>query len=484
MIYLDSDSRNPLYKQIYQQIKDDITEGNLPKNAPLKSLRVLEKELNISRNTVDRAYQQLVAEGYVRPVRGMGYFVEDIEGFDVTDVEEPPEPVEQVHHSHLTKVRYDFEFESIEADLFPWAKWKKSVKDAVTKESESDVLSYEDVKGNLFLRESLCGFLHRHRGVKCSPEQIVICPGTQYAMEIITSIFSPTTHRFAFEEPGYNAMRYFIEQNGYSVTSIPVLETGLYSELLTRSNCNFLYVTPSHQFPTGSVTTIATRNQLLNWAYQNDDAYIIENDYDSEFRHGSLPIPSLQSLDRLQKVIYIGTLSKMLSPAIRCAYLVLPWSLLGRYEERYKFFNAMLPVYHQMAIAEIIDSGALEKHLRNLSLANERKFGVLIESIRTYLSDHVEIMREPAGVHTMVRIRGCTNQADLLDFLQKRSIRIYGIKEHCHDQIHAYEDVFLIGYNSLTEDQLVEGCKALAKALDEYFATGEDATRPCDARRG
>lgn len=470
MIYLDPDSHDPIYKQIYQQIKDDITTGALPKDAPLKSLRVLEQELDVSRNTVDRAYQQLAAEGYVRPVKGLGYFVEDIANFGGGKVEEPPERAEQVHHSYLPTVRYDFEFESIESGLFPWGKWRKYVKDAMVKEASNDVLSYENVKGNQFLRESLCGFLHRHRGVRCSAEQVIICPGTQYAMEIITTILSPATHRFAFEEPGYNAMRYFIESRGYSVTSIPVLDSGLYYELLRRSNCNLLYATPSHQFPTGYVTSIATRNQLLNWAYSNDDAFIIENDYDSEFRHGSLPIPSLQSLDEYQKVIYIGTLSKMLSPSIRCAYLVLPWKLLERYEERYKFFNAMLPAYHQIAIGQMIADGALEKHLRKLSLINERKYQVLLDSIHTYLDGAVEIVREPAGVHTMVRIRGCADHQDLLDFLESRSIRIYSIKEHCHDQINAYEDIFLMGYNSLTEEELQEGCGALASALREYFA--------------
>jgi GntR family transcriptional regulator/MocR family aminotransferase len=160
----------------------------------------------------------------------------------------------------------------------------------------------------------------------------------------------------------------------------------------------------------------------------------------------------------------------MLSPAIRCAYMVLPWPLVDAFEKRYQYFNAMIPAYHERAIAEMIDSGALERHLRNISIIDEGKYEALSSALKDYLSDYVDVLGAPAGVHTMVRVRGCTNQKDLLDFLEKRSIRIYGIKEHCHDQINAYENVFLMGYNSMSPEKLRKGCQALAKALKEYFA--------------
>ncbi|MDR3315156.1 MAG: PLP-dependent aminotransferase family protein [Coriobacteriales bacterium] len=469
MIYLDKDSHEPLYKQLYSNLKHDITVGKLTRDAPLKSLRVLEKELDISRNTVDRAYQQLIAEGYVRAVQGMGYFVEDIKSVYFEEIDIPAiDADERVHHAFKSKVRYDFEFETIESVLVPWSKWKKCVKDALLEESEDASVSYETSKGSLRLREALAGFLYRHRGVNCQPDQIILCPGTQFALEIITSILQPNTHRFAFEEPGYAAMRHHIESKGYSVTSIPVLENGLYTELLLRSNCNLLYVTPSHQFPTGAVTSISTRNELLKWAYSTD-AYIIENDYDSEFRYGMLPIPSLQSLDHYQKVIYMGTLSKVLSPSIRCAYLVLPWKLVQAYEHEYKYFNSMLPTYHQVALAMFIEDGVLERHLRKLTIINEQKYNVLVQAIHEFMPDDVRIMREPAGVHTLVKILDCRDQKALIAELEKASIRIYSIKEHCHDQIHAYEDIFLMGFNSMSNHDIRSGCRAMADVLKRYL---------------
>jgi GntR family transcriptional regulator/MocR family aminotransferase len=469
VIYLDKESGEPLYKQLYSNLKHDITVGKLTRDTSLKSLRVLEKELDISRNTVDRAYQQLIAEGYVRAVQGMGYFVEDIKSAYLEDIDMPPLDEDgRVHHAFKPKVRYDFEYETIEAALVPWSKWKKCVKDALLEESEDSSVSYETSKGSLRLREALAGFLYRHRGVNCTPDQIILCPGTQFALEIITSILRPSTHRFAFEEPGYAAMRHHIESRGYSVTSIPVLDNGVYTELLLRSNCNLLYVTPSHQFPTGAVTSISTRNELLKWAYDND-AYIIENDYDSEFRYGMLPIPSLQSLDQYQKVIYMGTLSKILSPSIRCAYLVLPWKLVQVYERNYKYFNSMLPTYHQVALAMFIENGVLERHLRKLTVTNEQKYNALVQAIREFMPEDVRIVREPAGVHTLVKILECRDQKALIAELEKASVRIYGIKEHCHDQIHAYEDIFMMGFNSMSFRDIRDGCREMAQALRAYL---------------
>ncbi|MDR2493487.1 MAG: PLP-dependent aminotransferase family protein [Coriobacteriales bacterium] len=469
MLFLDEQSRIPLYKQLYDTLKRDITTGQLPAGASLKSLRVLENELNISRNTVDRAYQQLIAEGYVRAVQGLGYFVEDIKSVYVPNPQLPSETrTEFSHRANKKKVRYDFEFESIESSLVPWGKWRKCVKDALELEALGRSVAYETAKGSLRLREALAGFLYRHRGVNCKPEQIIVCPGTQYAMEIITSVLAPSTHRFAFEEPGYNAMRHRIESKGYAVTSIPVLENGIYTELLRLSNCNMLYITPSHQFPTGAVTPISVRNEILKWAYESC-AHVIENDYDSEFRYGMLPIPSLQSLDQMQRVIYMGTLSKVLSPSIRCAYLVLPWDLLKTYEEKCKFFNSALPTYHQTALSMLIESGAMERHLRKVTLINEQKYHTLLCAVSTFMSDHVKIVREPSGVHTLVRVLGCRNQVDLIARLEQSSVRIYGIREHCHDQIGAYEDVFLMGFNSMTDKDVHDGCRIMAKVLKSYL---------------
>ncbi len=465
MIYLDVKDKRPLYEQLYSEIKSKIISGSYPKDKALSSLRVMEKELHVSRNTVDRAYQQLLAEGYIRSVPGAVYFVEDIENDYFGDMNFDKNLVKfKGKVSSKTKVRYDFEYASIDSNLFPWPKWKKYILNAILDESSKSAISYESNKGNLLLRKSLCGFLNRHRGVKCKPEQIILCAGTQYAIEILTDLLPADGNRLAYEEPGYDAMRYLFDKKGYSVTSIPVLENGIDVDLLTKTNCNLLYITPSHQFPTGIVTSISNRNKMLKWAYQTN-SYIVENDYDSEFRYGIMPIPSLQSLDRYQKVIYVGTVSKVLSPSTRCAYIILPENLLDLYNEKYKYFNSALPSYHQLALAGFIEDGLLEKHIRRVSTINEKKYQVLLKAIKEYLADEVEIFQQPAGVHTLVRIKKCNNQKEMIERMKEASVGIYGTKEYWHDQKTARDDIFLMGFNSMSEEDIRNGCKRMAQVL-------------------
>lgn len=470
MVFLDKKINKPLYEQLYDELKEEIVTNKLPKNTALNSVRVMAKELQISRNTVDRAYQQLLAEGYIRSVPGSGYYVEDIandyfEGHakleTVTAVKKPIKVAE-------SKIKYDFRYSSIDASVFPWNKWRKYVQNALLEEGNLQTIPYESNKGNLALRKSLCNLLNRHRGVICKPEQIILCAGTQYAMQIVTNILPPNEFRLAFEEPGYHAMRNIFLKKGYSLTTIPVLADGIDDELLEKTNCNLVYMTPSHQFPTGAVTSVAKRNRILNWAHQND-AYIIENDYDSEFRYGVVPIPSFQSLDQHETVIYVGTLSKVMLPSIRCAYLILPERLLERYDDLYSYFNAALPSYHEKALQEFIDDGVLEKHIRKISLLNEQKYRVLIEALKIYLHDNVELFVQPAGVHTLAKIPKCKDQEALIAWLKEYSVGIHGTKKYYHNKKDAREDVFLIGYNSMSEEEIWHGCKVFGGALEEYL---------------
>ncbi|MDR1319834.1 MAG: PLP-dependent aminotransferase family protein [Gracilibacteraceae bacterium] len=466
MVYLEPGGKEPLYEQLYRGLKEDITAGRMPKGTMLKSLRVMERELAVSRNTVDRAYAQLLAEGYISAVHGTGYFVEDIARDFSAGAEAGKTAPAPALIPKKTQVKYDFEYDSIESGLFPWTKWKKYVDDALLTEASGRELSYESGKGSLALRRALCGFLFRHRGVSCDPEQMIICAGTQYAMEILTSLLPPDRNRFAYEEPGYAAMRHFIESKAYVLTSIPVVETGVSYDVLKKSRANLLYITPSHQFPTGTVTSISTRNKLLHWANKRD-AYIIENDYDSEFRYGMIPIPSLQSLDKGQRVVYMNTLSKILSPSVRCAFLILPWKLVALYEKKYRWFNSALPSYHQNALAQMIEDGALERHLRKIAVWNEKKYHILADAIETHLAGAVRIVRYPAGVHTLIKIAGCKDQERLIRGLEQAGVRIYSIKRHCHDAAKAYENIFLMGFNSMSERDIISGCKRMAAALAE-----------------
>ena len=341
MIYLSNDNSKPLYLQIYEAIRQNILNGAMPKNTALQPIRILANELNVSKNTVEHAYQQLLEEGMIRAVKGSGYYVEDIVKIRLTtkkkrsSSEKTSDPPVTLPEKQNT-IRYDFRYSICDTHLFPWSKWKQYVTNAILDEATVQFSRYESNKGYHPLRVSLCEFLQRTRGVKCSPEQIIICAGTQYGLETILSLISSSHKCVAFEEPGFIGMRRIFQNHQFEIKPVTIQEEGIDIDYIQRNPVDIVYLTPSHQFPTGVTTSFQNRLRLLNWAEQKN-GYIIENDYDSEFLYGKRILPSLQALDKNNRVIYLGTLSKAISPSIRCAYYILPPPLLELYEKKYKY---------------------------------------------------------------------------------------------------------------------------------------------------
>ena len=475
MIYINKTNSTPLYQKLYTSIRVEVTNGSLPKNSALPPIRARSEELNISLNTVSKAYLQLAAEGYVRSVPGSGYYVEDISNtfLDTLTINSTSKRKKEATSSYasfskpLTPIRYDFKHDVVYSHLFPWKQWRQYVNNALSQEENQGKIQYESNKGNYELRSNICHYLNRNRGVHCEPEQVILVPGTQYGIEIITQLLPAQKHRIAYEEPSHNGIRNIFLQNGYKIFPIPVLENGIDIDKLFASCCNLLYVMPSHQFPTGQTIPVSNRLRLLEWAIKND-AYIIENDYDSEFPHQTRPIPSLQSLDHYDHVIYFNTFAKILTPSMRTAFFVLPYSLLDKYEQMYRYFNSALPSFNQIALSNFIASGDFERHLRKLVKVNERKYNLLLKSIHTYLSSYMDIVDTPAGSHIIVRIQNCTNQQNLIDALKEKSISIYGVQQYFHTK-PVPEDIFLLGFSSLEEKEIPDACKALAKALAELL---------------
>lgn len=471
MIYVDKSNSTPLYHQLYNSVVEEISNGSLPKNSPLPPIRALSKKLNISLNTVQKAYLQLAAEGYVRSIQGSGYYVEDISNTFLDTLEEMPviKPASDTSAkaAQNVKIRYDFKHDVVYSHLFPWKLWRQYVNNALIKEENQEKIQYESKKGNYELRANICHYLNRNRGVHCDPEQVILVPGTQYGIEIISRLLPAEKHRIAYEEPAHNGMRNIFLQNGYELFPVPVTENGIDINGLFASPCNLLYVMPSHQFPTGRTIPVSNRLRLLEWAIKND-AYILENDYDSEFTYQTRPIPSLQSLDRYDHVIYFNTFAKVLTPSMRTAFFILPYSLLDKYEQMYRYFNAALPSFNQIALSDFIASGDFEKHLRKLVKTNEKKYSLLIKCIQTSLAPYMDIVDTPAGSHIIVRIRQCKNQQNLIDCLKEKQIAIYGVQEYWHVK-PAPEDIFLLGFSSLEEKDIPAACEALARSLSELL---------------
>ncbi|MGI6096317.1 MAG: PLP-dependent aminotransferase family protein [Lachnospiraceae bacterium] len=462
MIHLDKEKRLPLYEQLYEQLQQAIIQGELKRGEALRPIRVLAEELQVGKNTVNRAYQQLLSEGYIHSVVGSGYYVEDISDliYKKTDAYGPRIEEEQDNYS----IRYNFNYENIDGTSFPWTKWRQYVQNALLEESYQTEITYEENKGNLELRKSLCAYLNSSRGIRCVPEQIVISPGTQYAVDMIAEILPPAHYRVGFEEPGYDDMRNIFLSKGHDIIPLPMNDSGVDLHIMEQTNCNLMYLLPSHQFPTGVTTSLTRRLQLLEWA-KNRQIYIIENDYDNEFTYGKSRLPSLKYLDEGDNVIYLSTLSKVLSPSIRCAYFVLPEKLMERYDTRYQYYYSSLPTFSQRALASFIGDGHLEKHVRKMSLANKKKHQIFIATMYQLLREQIEIYDATAGSHVFMRIKGCCDQKLLLNQMQKRGIKIYGTKEFWYQKDKIKEDTFLVGYNSIPEQEVERACTAFAAAL-------------------
>ncbi|MGN0394013.1 MAG: PLP-dependent aminotransferase family protein [Coprococcus sp.] len=466
MLIVDNNKKIPLYEQLFFEIRRLIISGEYKPDQQLKPIRVLADELEISHNTVIRAYQELVSEGYVRTVQGSGYYVEELATIkelknrdicycDKDDTDELP-------------IHYDFHYDRFSTNLFPWSKWRRYLQQAIAEESYTDKIMYEENKGNYLLRKSICDHILKQRGIHCTPEQVVICSGTQYALNIIMDILPDISYNVGFEEPGYDGMRQIFLNRRCKISSVNVTEKGIDANQLERMDCNLLYITPSHQFPTGATLPMAKRLQILEWSRRNK-VYVIENDYDCDFLFGERPLLSMQSLDRNGYIIYMNTFAKVLTPEIRCAFLVLPQHLVSVYDKKYSNYYSSLSGYEQRALYDFIEDGNLMRQSRKMANLSQRKNEIVRKVFKEQLCGIVEPYATNSGTHILVRIKGVNNPDDMIDQLRKRKIQIYSTHDYWHVKENEPKDLFLIGYSCIEEKELENACMELAYAIKEIL---------------
>ncbi|MDE7250289.1 MAG: PLP-dependent aminotransferase family protein, partial [Lachnospiraceae bacterium] len=345
-IQLTDEKNKCLYLQIYEYIRDEIRTGKLLTGEKLPSTRSLAEYLQVARSTVDFAYGQLVAEGYLEAKPHKGYFVSSVEELleipslerDILEVDSfdkrSPDGLKEKKESHRKgkaekKPIFDFSPHAISLKDFPFATWKKITRNILV-DANSEMFARGDAQGDLSLRETIARYLHSSRGVNCRPDQIVVGAGTDYLFMLLEKILGRHIP-IAMEEPTYERAYRIFQSFAYEITAIPVDGSGMNVEKLRKSGARLAYVMPSHQYPTGIVMPIGRRMELLKWAMEEPDRYLIEDDYDSEFRYRGTPIPSLQASDSVGKVIYMGTFSKAIAHALRVGFMVLPDLLLEKY---------------------------------------------------------------------------------------------------------------------------------------------------------
>ncbi len=459
-IHFSSQNKSPLYEQIYTYIKEEIRIGSLAYQEKLPSTRNLATYLQVSRNTVDMAYAQLVSEGYIESKNKSGYYVCQINEM----VNVSTKKSISTNHSAVVKSHYQYDFSpfSIDINNFPLNTWRKLSKECLNN-SNNDLFLLGPKQGDLAFREAIQRYLHESRGVQCEKEQIIIGAGADYLLQLLTQLMQSLSQcKIAMENPTYTQAYRIFRGLGVNTCCIPLDQAGMEIDSLIRSEANIAYVTPSHQYPLGIIMPIKRRQALLQWANEAEDRYIIEDDHDSEFRYKGKPIPALQGLDQNGKVIYMGTFSRAIAPAIRVGYLVLPPTLLKLYQSRYNYYTSTVSRIDQSILTSFINDGYFERHLNKMRKRYKGKHDVLIQALKIF-RNKISIKGEHAGLHLVVTFHYPFTEEELIQKAKNASIKLYGLKDFfiTFYPIDAYEPTVLLGYANLTDEEIVQGVQLL-----------------------
>lgn len=492
-VSIDMKSKIPMYEQIYKYIRDEIVNGNISCGMKLPSSRGLAMHLEVSRNTIDMAYGQLLSEGYIESIPKKGYFVcaldtlytegihvakqaeweeclsgkiqysdwadGDISGLGFVEQYKQPTEMQQPEY------KIDFSLSGVDMDYFPYDKWRKLMKECLIDDNKELFLSGNH-QGDLELRKAVQNYLHQSRGVRCKTSQIIIGAGSDYMLLLLSRIFSDKQH-VAMENPAYKQAYTIFDSLGYSITPVSMDEQGIRMDLLEKSDANLVYVTPSHHFPLGMVMSVNRKQKLLSWASKIEERYIIEDDYDSEFRYFGKPIPALQSQDPFGKVIYIGTLSKAIAPGIRMSYMVLPERLSERYYQAAGFYFSTVSRIDQWVIGQFFLQGHFERHLNRMRKIYKTKHDILLQKLKES-GLPVRISGESAGLHFLLEFDekmadAANREKQLVDLAKREGIKVYALSEYYIEEEERVPTI-LVGFARLKEQEITEGVEALKRA--------------------
>lgn len=456
-----------LYEYLYRQIKNDILSGALKSGEKLPSKRALSKNLNVSTITVENSYNQLMAEGYLYSVPKSGFYVSDITSLKPLETLRP----ERRQKKEIATSDYyaDFANNSTLADTFPFATWSKLNRMTMS-DYAKELMMRSPSGGILPLRETIADYLYQFRGMLVEPEQIIVGAGTEYLYGIIIQLLG-RDKVYAVEDPGYQKITRIYEANNVICVHVPMDKNGVNMNALTATEADILHISPSHHFPTGIITPVSRRYELLSWASQDEQRYIIEDDYDSEFRLTGKPIPSLQSIDSAGKVIYMNTFSKSLSSTIRISYMVLPKALADRYSQELNFYACTVSNFDQYTLYQFIEKGYMEKHINRMRNYYRVQRDNLLNCIRSQKHfNKVKIKEENAGLHFLLEIDTPYSDEELIKRIAKQGIHISCLSQYFHDKKRAKEHTLIINYSGI-QPELIQ--TAVQKLFDGLFSPSD-----------
>ncbi len=486
---ITDDTAVPKHRQIFDQLRTAILDGRLRPGRRLPSTRALAKEIGVSRNTVMSAYDQLLAEGYTSGTVGSGTRVSEVLPEDVLaarSVHGDTRNAEDARPQRLSQTAMilqkapprppsggrsqAFKTGTPEIERFPWNLWSRMIA-RFWRQPPRTLLSYGEVGGYMPLRAAIADYLRAVRGLKCETEQVVVTTGAQQAIDLaVRCLLDPGDTVWA-EEPGYVGIRGVVTAVGATLAPVPVDAEGLNVAAGIRSapNARMAIVTPSHQYPLGTVMSLRRRLELMEWAAAQD-AWILEDDYDSEYRYTGRPLSALQGLDAAGRVIYVGTFSKVLFPAIRLGYLVLPPDLVQPFLRVRRNLDDQTPIAMQPVLAEFIDSGHFAAHVRRMRVLYAERQAMLTAALRETLADRITIEGEEAGMHIVARFAPNLGVRDI-DVEQRAAeagLTVAALSRYYTGAER--QNGLLLGYASVPERDIKRGVATLGHVIDELAA--------------
>lgn len=444
----------PLYEQIYREVVADIRSGRLGEGDALPSKRALCAQRGVSQSTVEGAYGLLVAEGYIRALPRSGYRVCKVLAPEVPPA---PSPVAAPPTEGGAGLKHCFSTAAVDTSVFPYATWARLMRRAV---GEPNLLQRGHPQGDLPLRAALCSFLHQYRGVNCRPEQVLVGAGMEYLLDVLFQLLP--LGPIALENPGYHSTYRSIENLHREFLPCPLDDHGLRPDILAKHGAGAAYVTPSHQFPMGVTMPASRRAELLRWAYAAPGRYIVEDDYDSEFRYTSRPIPAMQGQDEGGRVVYTGTFSRSIAPSIRAAYLILPDGLLPAYREKFAHGASTVSRFEQWVLAEFLSSGQYARHLRRVGNLYRSRCAALTAALREAFPEG-RVSGNDAGLHLLLTLPG-REDGQMVAAAKEAGYALHALGEYCHGP-SPLPGTLVLGFAGLEAERAAEAVADLKRAM-------------------
>jgi GntR family transcriptional regulator/MocR family aminotransferase len=459
--YFDQTKEEPMYEQLYSYLKEAIEKKEIKPNEKLPSKRKLASHLKISQTTIEAAYLQLLAEGYIKSVSRVGYFVMDNLVF----------PKKRKNMSKIIKkeketYRIDFKTNKVDQANFPYQKFAKIAREVTLDRLENNI-NQLDHFGLYSLRQQIASILFAYRGIEAQAEQIVVGSGSEHLISLLVLLLGRDSIILT-EDPSYKKNYLLYQEYGANVDVADLDDFGISMETIKRKKADVVHVTPSHQFPTGIITPISRRIELLEWANNEDGRYIVEDDYDSEFRFSGNPIPALKVMDEHDRVIYMNSFSKSISPGLRISFMVLPRKLVKRYHDLFSYFSCSVPITTQLMLESFIESGEFEKHLNRMKIIYKNKRDLLHDALEDAFGDKIKVMGMDSGLHFLVEVKTNLLVDELIEKAKTMSIRVYGLREYYIKKKNMSEyPVLIFGYSHLSKAEILSSIRDLKTSWKE-----------------